>query len=84
VTRFSSARQDDMISRKMVWTSWSFSGPGLLSATLAQHLRFALGAEHRRIGLGLHVADFLRHLAAAAQELEDLRVDRIDLFAQGL
>jgi hypothetical protein len=30
------------------------------------------------------VADFLRHLAAAAQELEDLRVDRIDLFAQGL
>jgi hypothetical protein len=29
------------------------------------------------------VADFLRDLAAAAQELQDLRVDRIDLFAQG-
>jgi hypothetical protein len=29
------------------------------------------------------VADFLRHLAAAAEEIEDLRVDGIDLFAQG-
>jgi hypothetical protein len=30
------------------------------------------------------VADFLRDLAAAGKEFEDLRVDRIDLFAQGL
>jgi hypothetical protein len=29
------------------------------------------------------VADFLRDLAAAGEEFEDLRVDRIDLFAQG-
>jgi hypothetical protein len=30
------------------------------------------------------VADFLGDLAAAAQQVEDLRVDRIDLLAQGL
>jgi hypothetical protein len=29
------------------------------------------------------VADFLGDLAALAQQLEDLRVDRIDLVAQG-
>jgi hypothetical protein len=30
------------------------------------------------------MADFLRHLAATGKELEDLRVDCIDLCAQGL
>ena len=53
---------------------------GIAVGHAAQHLRFALGAEHRGVGFGFDVADFLRHLGAAVQQVEDLRVDRVDLF----
>ena len=57
-------------------------GTGVALGHATQHLRLALGTEHGRLGLGLHVAHFLGDLRAAVQQLEDLRVDRIDLFAQ--
>ena len=58
-------------------------GAGIAVGGAAQDLRFALGTKHRGIGLGLDVAHFLRDAGALVQQVEDLRIDGIDLLAQG-
>jgi hypothetical protein len=55
---------------------------GIALGDAAQYLRFALGAKHRRQRLGLDVAYFLRQARAPAEQVEELRVDRVDLLAQ--
>ena len=47
-------------------------------------LHFALGAKHRRVEMLLHLADFQRHRGALVQKGDELRVDRVDVFAQRL
>ena len=46
------------------------------------HLLLALGAEHRRVEMLLDLAHFERHRGALVEQRDQLRVERIDPFAQ--
>ena len=58
------------------------TGIELLQA--ADDFGLALGPQHRAVGLGgvLGLAHFLRGASALRQQVEDLRVERIDAVAQ--
>lgn len=51
----------------------------------ADDLGFALGAQHRTVGMGgmLGLAHFLRGAGALRKKIQDLRIDGVDAVAQG-
>ncbi len=68
-----------MISRKMVRTAASASGPGLVSAMRSQHLRFALRAIDVAV---LDLADAMRQLRPLGEQAQHVVVDAVDALAQ--
>jgi hypothetical protein len=69
----------------MVWTSRSFrvfQRAGIAFGHAAQHLGFALGTKYGGIRFSLNVAHFLGQGGAAGEQLEQLRIDGVDLLAQ--
>lgn len=50
---------------------------------LTQDLRFSLRAKNRSIGFGLHVANFLGNSCTTIEQIENLRINRVDLFTEG-
>ena len=71
-----------MISRQIALMCSPASGPSLMSCKRAITCSLAFGTKHRRVEMLLDLAHFERDRGALIQQRDELRVERIDAFAQ--